>query len=168
MGANSFLNEMAPVYMGGNNENERVSSPENVYIYHKHIRAVTHANNQMHIRSIWSIFSICNKWIWTSARNVFAHLFQLISLFCINKSNYTSVQYWSVFSVCNKSSAHEINLVNLFYNMQQINLHICSIWSVFSVWNKTSCTSVQFDESFLYEINQSAHLFNLMNLFSMK
>ena len=28
MGTNSFVYEMVPIYMGGNNENERVASPE--------------------------------------------------------------------------------------------------------------------------------------------
>ena len=30
MGANSFLYEMTPINMGGNNENDRVASPESV------------------------------------------------------------------------------------------------------------------------------------------
>ena len=30
MGANSFFYEMTPIYMGGNNENDRVASPESV------------------------------------------------------------------------------------------------------------------------------------------
>ena len=33
MGANSFLYEMTPVYMGGNNENDRVASPESLLIH---------------------------------------------------------------------------------------------------------------------------------------
>ena len=33
MAANSFLFEMVPIYMGGNNENDRVTSPESVSIY---------------------------------------------------------------------------------------------------------------------------------------
>ena len=36
MGANSFLYEMTPIYMGGNNENDRVASLESVPIQHKH------------------------------------------------------------------------------------------------------------------------------------
>ena len=46
MGAKSFLYEMTPFYMGGNNENNRVASPESVLIHlnfeiskeHKHRR----------------------------------------------------------------------------------------------------------------------------------
>ena len=30
MGANSLFYEMTPIYMGGNNENDRVASPESV------------------------------------------------------------------------------------------------------------------------------------------
>ena len=33
MGANSFLYEMTPIIMGGNNENDRVASPESVPIH---------------------------------------------------------------------------------------------------------------------------------------
>ena len=33
LGANSFLEEMTTVYMGGNNENDRVASPESVPIH---------------------------------------------------------------------------------------------------------------------------------------
>ena len=33
MAANSFLFEMVPIYMGGNNENDRVTSPESVSIH---------------------------------------------------------------------------------------------------------------------------------------
>ena len=32
MGANSFLFEMSPIYMGGYNENDSVGSPESVHI----------------------------------------------------------------------------------------------------------------------------------------
>ena len=35
MGANSFLYEMTSIYMGCNNENDRVASPENVPIHLK-------------------------------------------------------------------------------------------------------------------------------------
>ena len=35
MGANSFLNEMTKVYMGDNNENVRVASPEIVPVHTK-------------------------------------------------------------------------------------------------------------------------------------
>ena len=31
-GANSFLYEMTPIYMGGNNENDEVASPESVTV----------------------------------------------------------------------------------------------------------------------------------------
>ena len=33
MGANSFLYEMTPIYKRGNNENDRVASPESVHIH---------------------------------------------------------------------------------------------------------------------------------------
>ena len=33
MGANSFLNEMTPIYMGGNIENDRVVSIESIPIH---------------------------------------------------------------------------------------------------------------------------------------
>ena len=33
--ANSFLHEMTPIHMGGNNENDRVASPESVTIHLK-------------------------------------------------------------------------------------------------------------------------------------
>ena len=36
MGANSFLYEKIPISMGGNNENDRVASPESVSIHLKH------------------------------------------------------------------------------------------------------------------------------------
>ena len=32
MGANSFFYEKTPIYMGGNNENDRVASPESIPI----------------------------------------------------------------------------------------------------------------------------------------
>ena len=35
MGANSFLYEMTPICIGGNNENDRVASPESVPIHLK-------------------------------------------------------------------------------------------------------------------------------------
>ena len=35
MGANSFLYEMTPIYMGGNNENDRVACLESVPIHLK-------------------------------------------------------------------------------------------------------------------------------------
>ena len=35
MGANSSLYEMTPIYMEGNNENDRVTAPENVLIHLK-------------------------------------------------------------------------------------------------------------------------------------
>ena len=35
MGANSFPYEVIPIYMGGNNENDRVDSPESVPIHLK-------------------------------------------------------------------------------------------------------------------------------------
>ena len=35
MGANSFLHEMTPIYMGGHNENGRVASLESVPIHLK-------------------------------------------------------------------------------------------------------------------------------------
>ena len=35
MGANSFRYEMTPIYMGGNNERDRVASPESVPIHLK-------------------------------------------------------------------------------------------------------------------------------------
>ena len=34
-GANYFLYEVTPIYMGGNNENDRVASPESVSIHLK-------------------------------------------------------------------------------------------------------------------------------------
>ena len=41
MGANSFLYEMTPIYLGANNENDRVASPESVHYspseYIKHV-----------------------------------------------------------------------------------------------------------------------------------
>ena len=33
MGTNSFLYEMTPIYVGDNNENDRVASPESVHIH---------------------------------------------------------------------------------------------------------------------------------------
>ena len=33
MGGKSFLYEMTPIYIGGNNENDRVASPESVPIH---------------------------------------------------------------------------------------------------------------------------------------
>ena len=33
MGADSFLYEMTPIYMGGNNENDRVAFPESIPIH---------------------------------------------------------------------------------------------------------------------------------------
>ena len=35
MGANSYIDDMTPIYMGGNNENNRVVRPETVPIHLK-------------------------------------------------------------------------------------------------------------------------------------
>ena len=52
MGANSFLHEMTPIYMGGNNENDRVASPESIssHLEFRYFRLILKAPNKNCIR----------------------------------------------------------------------------------------------------------------------